>query len=148
MGRPAEELGRFIVLEGIDGAGTTTQAEAISLALRAEGRTVLTTREPSDRPVGALLRQALSGAAPLSGGKSFGPETLALLFAADRTDHLASEVIPALERGEVVICDRFTDGVSWSRVQARSRRSADTPCMTPRISARPRRRPISEPPGR
>ncbi|HYV48843.1 MAG TPA: dTMP kinase, partial [Myxococcaceae bacterium] len=53
--------GLFVVLEGIDGAGTTTQAERLSAALRAEGRRVLTTREPSDGPLGTLLRQALGG---------------------------------------------------------------------------------------
>ncbi|HVE86725.1 MAG TPA: dTMP kinase [Myxococcales bacterium] len=100
--------GLFVVLEGIDGAGTTTQAERISAALRAEGRRVLTTREPSDGPLGLLLRQALAGRLGLprqSGPLS--PETLALLFAADRTDHLAAQVRPALAAGVVVVCDRY-----------------------------------------
>jgi dTMP kinase len=100
--------GLFVVLEGIDGAGTTTQAERLSAALRAEGRRVLTTREPSDGPLGALLRQALAGRLVLP--NQAGPmakETLALLFAADRTDHLAAQVRPALEAGTVVICDRY-----------------------------------------
>ncbi|HEY8212322.1 MAG TPA: dTMP kinase [Myxococcaceae bacterium] len=100
--------GLFVVLEGIDGAGTTTQAERLSAALRAEGRRVLTTREPSDGPLGTLLRQALAGRLVLPGGAgALAPETLALLFAADRTDHLAAQVRPALEAGAVVICDRY-----------------------------------------
>ncbi len=100
--------GRFIVLEGIDGAGTTTQAELVSAALRREGWEVLTTREPSDGPIGALIRQALSGKLPLSGrGGSPSDETLALLFAADRSDHLWGQILPALEREKVVICDRY-----------------------------------------
>ena len=99
--------GRFIVLEGLDGAGTTSQAERISAALRREGRTVRVTREPSDGPVGVLLRQALTGRVGLPTQQPLTPETLALLFAADRMDHLAAIVAPALERGEIVLCDRY-----------------------------------------
>lgn len=99
--------GRFIVLEGIDGAGTTTQAELVSAALRREGWEVLTTREPSDGPIGALIRQALSGKLPLSGRDGPSDETLALLFAADRSDHLWAQILPALQRQQVVICDRY-----------------------------------------
>src|SRR5713101_5144548 len=97
--------GRFIVLEGIDGAGTTTQAQLLSAELRRDGHLVLTTREPSDGPVGTLIRQALTGR--LSLPERAGPlsdETLALLFAADRLDHLQAQILPALQRGEVVIC--------------------------------------------
>jgi dTMP kinase len=97
-----------VVLEGIDGAGTTTQAERLAAALRAEGRKVLQTREPSDGPVGMLIRQALSGRLQLPGGR--GPldaQTLALLYAADRTDHLEAQLRPALEAGTVVVCDRY-----------------------------------------
>lgn len=100
--------GRFIVLEGLDGAGTTTQAEALAAALRAEGHRVLVTREPSDGPIGTLVRHALTGRLGLPGGRGpLSAETLALLFAADRTDHLQAQVLPALERGEVVLCDRY-----------------------------------------
>ncbi len=100
--------GRFIVLEGLDGAGTTTQTERLAAALRAEGHAVLTTREPSDGPVGTLIRQALTGRLVLPGGAGpLAPETLALLFAADRTDHLRAKVLPALEAGKVVLSDRY-----------------------------------------
>lgn len=101
--------GRLIVLEGLDGAGTTTQVERLASALRAEGLSVLTTREPSDGPVGVLIRQALTGRVVLpgsSGPQPLAQETLALLYAADRTDHLRAKVLPALEAGQVVVSDR------------------------------------------
>lgn len=91
----------FIVLEGIDGSGTTTQLARVAAALRAKGRRVHETAEPSGGPIGRLVRQALRGAERLD------PEALALLFAADRVDHLAREIEPALARGEIVICDRY-----------------------------------------
>jgi len=100
--------GRFIVFEGIDGSGTTTQATLAAAALRSDGFRVLQTREPSGRPIGRLIRQALQGRVGLPGGA--GPlteETLALLFAADRLDHLEAEILPALRQGELVICDRY-----------------------------------------
>jgi dTMP kinase len=97
----------LIVLEGLDGAGTTTQVERLAAALRAEGHSLLTTREPSDGPVGVLIRQALTGRVVLPGGAGpLAPETLALLYAADRTDHLRARVLPALEAGQVVLSDR------------------------------------------
>lgn len=100
--------GRFFVLEGLDGAGTTTQCERLGAALRARGFRVLTTREPSDGPVGTLIRQALTGRLRLPGDMGpLAPETLALLYAADRTDHLHARVRPALERGEIVLSDRY-----------------------------------------
>ncbi len=99
--------GRLIVLEGLDGAGTTTQVERLATVLRAEGHAVLTTREPSDGPVGVLIRQALTGRLVLPGGAGpLAQETLALLYAADRTDHLRARVLPALEAGQVVLSDR------------------------------------------
>ena len=104
--KPARR-GRLIVLEGLDGAGTTTQTERLAAALRAEGHSVLTTREPSDGPVGVLIRQALTGRLVLPGGAGpLAPETLALLYAADRTDHLHARVRPALDAGQVVLSDR------------------------------------------
>jgi dTMP kinase len=93
--------GLFIVLEGIDGSGTTTQTRRLASALRERGHEVLTTRQPSDGPIGRTTRAALSAdPAPPR-------DSLALLFAADRLAHLAAEIVPALERGAVVICDRY-----------------------------------------
>lgn len=106
--RRAPPAGRFIVLEGLDGSGTTTQAERISEALRAEGHRVRTTREPSDGPIGTQLRLALTGRLGLPHGRGpLSEETLALLFAADRLDHLAAVIEPAIQRGEIVLCDRY-----------------------------------------
>lgn len=98
----------FIVLEGLDGAGTTTQAHRLVAAIRQMGLEAHFTREPSDGPIGTQLRQALSGRLSRPGGQRLLPETLALLFAADRTDHIASEIDPLCERGIVVVCDRYT----------------------------------------
>jgi dTMP kinase len=94
--------GALIVIEGIDGAGTTTQARRLVERLRAAGVDAHLTREPSDGPIGRLLRSILHGAhAPVD------TTTLALLFAADRADHLAREVEPALARSAVVVSDRW-----------------------------------------
>ncbi|MBS1148553.1 MAG: tmk [Myxococcaceae bacterium] len=101
-------MSRFVVIEGLDGAGTTTQCAALARELRAEGREVLTTREPSDGPIGKMIRQALTRQLGLSAKKKpLTPETLALMFAADRVDHVAREIEPALERGAVVLSDRY-----------------------------------------
>lgn len=102
-----DERGRFIVLEGIDGAGTTTQTDRLAAHLRRRGRQALATREPSGGPVGALLRQILLGAHRLPDGAPFDGPAMALLFAADRRDHLAREVDPALARGADVVSDRY-----------------------------------------
>jgi dTMP kinase len=98
--------GRFVVLEGLDGAGTTTQAARLALVLRRAGHRVVLTREPSDGPVGVMLREALQGH-PRPGGEMLTDAALALLFAADRLDHLASKVEPGLASGAVVVSDRY-----------------------------------------
>jgi len=99
--------GRFIVLEGIDGAGTTTQTARLAARLRADGVTVRTTREPSDGPVGSLIRQILAGRIVGSGGRAPGWATMALLFAGDRMDHVESEIEPFVATGGVVVSDRY-----------------------------------------
>jgi dTMP kinase len=101
-----QRRGLFIVLEGIDGAGTTTQTERLVAHLRRQGRTAVATREPSGGPVGVLLREILLGRhrvgdVPVSGG------TMALLFAADRRDHLQREIEPLLAAGTDVVSDRY-----------------------------------------
>lgn len=94
--------GRFIALEGIDGSGTTSQRGALATALRARGHVVLETNEPSSGSIGRLARQRLAqSATPLDRG------ALALLFAADRLDHVATEIEPALAAGHVVLTDRY-----------------------------------------
>ena len=92
---------RFIALEGIDGSGTTTQTARLGAHLRAQGYVVTQTAEPSKGPIGQRCREALSMQPPLDDG------VLALLFAADRLDHLARCINPALDAGHVVLCDRY-----------------------------------------
>lgn len=103
----AKRPGRFIVLEGIDGAGTTTQTARLCERLRADERPVKSTREPSDGPVGTLVRQVLTGRMVIPGGRSPGWTTMALLFAADRMDHVESEIEPFLASGGVIVSDRY-----------------------------------------
>ena len=93
--------GPLVVLEGIDGSGTTTQLHRVAQRLRASGHEVVETREPSDGPVGRHLRSALRGEVRYSA------DEMARLFAADRMDHLATLVEPALARGAVVLSDRY-----------------------------------------
>ncbi len=93
---------RFITFEGIDGAGKSTHIEPLAESLRSRGLTVVCTREPGGTPLaeqlrGLILNESMGGVA----------ETL-MVFAA-RSDHLARVIVPALGRGEVVLCDRFTD---------------------------------------
>ena len=104
----ARRRGRFVVLEGLDGAGTTTQARLLAEALRAAGRRVHLTAEPSRGPVGLLIREVLGRRLRGPGGAGFDPAALALLFAADRLAHLAAEVAPSLGQGKDVVSDRFT----------------------------------------
>ncbi len=99
--------GRFVVLEGLDGAGTTTQAARLAAWLRRAGHRVVLTREPSEGPVGVLLRRVLGDGPRRSAGRKLLDATLALLFAADRLDHLASLVEPALASGVWVVSDRY-----------------------------------------
>lgn len=99
--------GRFIVFEGIDGAGTTTQARLLTRWLERNGRTVHQTAEPSTGPLGNLLRQAMRRRLVGSDGNPLDPRAFAALFVADRADHLAGEIEPALARGEDVVCDRY-----------------------------------------
>ncbi|WP_206454104.1 dTMP kinase [Aurantimonas marina] len=95
----------FITFEGGEGSGKTTQIARLARHLEAQGRIVVTTREPGGSPGADAIRHViLSGAA-----EELGPEVEAILFAAARADHVAAVVRPALERGEVVLCDRFHD---------------------------------------
>lgn len=100
-------MSKLIVLEGLDGAGTTTQARRLADALAGHGRAAHVTREPSDGPIGRLIREMLTGGHALPGGATIDQATFSLLFAADRVDHLQREVEPALAAGTVVISDRW-----------------------------------------
>ena len=112
--------GRFISLEGIDGAGKSTQHAWLVDYLRGLGHTVVATREPGGTPLGEKLR-ALLLAEPMH------RETEALLMFAARREHLAQVIEPALARGDWVVCDRFVDasfayqgggrGLSWKKLE-------------------------------
>jgi dTMP kinase len=98
-------LGKFITLEGGEGTGKSTQAAMLALRLESLGLGVALTREPGGSPGAEIIRHVLlSGAA-----KPFGPEVEAMLFAAARDDHVQCTILPALESGKWVICDRFAD---------------------------------------
>jgi dTMP kinase len=100
--------GRFVVLEGIDGAGTTTQVARLADRLRADGGLpVRATREPSDGPIGALVRQVLTGRVVAVERLAPGWATMALLFAADRMDHVECDIAPFIAHGGVMISDRY-----------------------------------------
>jgi dTMP kinase len=95
--------GRLIVIEGLDGAGTTTQARRLAAHLGANAHL---TREPSDGPIGKLIREMLSGGHAIA-GVALAQSTFGLLFAADRLDHAQREVEPAIAAGKLVISDRW-----------------------------------------
>jgi dTMP kinase len=99
--------GRFVVIEGIDGSGTTTQVARLAERLRVARVPVRATREPSDGPIGTLVRQVLTGRLVVPGGRAPGWATMALLFAADRMDHVESEIEPFVSEGGVILSDRY-----------------------------------------
>ncbi len=109
--------GVFITFEGIDGAGKSSHLQALTEGLQAQGRVVTVTREPGGTPLAEQLRELVLNV-PMDG------LTEALLVFAARRDHVCQVIRPALARGEVVLCDRFSDssfayqgggqGLSWS----------------------------------
>ncbi|NQW82249.1 MAG: dTMP kinase [Polaromonas sp.] len=98
----AQWPGLFISFEGIDGAGKSTHIGALAAAFKAKGRAVTLTREPGGTPLAETLRTLVLNDA-------MDPLTEALLMFAARRDHLSCVILPALARGDVVLCDRFTD---------------------------------------
>ncbi|MDT8380404.1 MAG: dTMP kinase [Desulfotignum sp.] len=96
--------GRFVVFEGLDGSGKTTQMARLHKRLSGTGTDAVTTCEPTNGPVGILIRQMLTGQIVTD------PRTLAVLFAADRTDHLVTPetgVVAVVKKGWTVLCDRY-----------------------------------------
>ncbi|WP_166978313.1 dTMP kinase [Actinomyces sp. zg-332] len=93
----------FIVIEGGDGAGKTTQAELLKNWLTKQGRDVVLTREPGGTQLGAQIREIILH------GEYINPKTEALLYAADRAHHVNTKIRPALENGQIVISDRYID---------------------------------------
>jgi len=117
-------LGKFIAFEGIDGSGLTTQVDLLRRALDKQGWMSFLTKEPTDGPAGGIIRLVLrhrllaarnrmTASRSKAGGpqqiepEGLNPATVALLFAADRMDHLSGDVIPMLEQGVTVITDRY-----------------------------------------
>lgn len=115
--------GRFITLEGMDGAGKTTHLDWLRRQLVNRGRPLIVTREPGGTPLGEALRKLL-----LDNHEPRHPDTEALLMFAARREHIATVIAPALATGKWVLCDRFTDatyayqaggsGMDWDRVAA------------------------------
>ena len=102
---PLRQRGKFITFEGLDGVGKSTQLENLAQYLRERGIEVITTREPGGTALGEKLRTVLlssrtAGLSPLA--------ELGLMFA-DRAQHIDEQILPALEGGQWVLCDRFTD---------------------------------------
>ncbi|MBO9453447.1 dTMP kinase [Tropicibacter sp. R16_0] len=95
----------FLTFEGIDGSGKSTQARRLAEHLRAQGRDVVLTREPGGSPGAEEIRRLVLEGDP----DRWSAETEILLFTAARRDHLERTILPALEAGQVVICDRFAD---------------------------------------
>jgi len=102
---PSKPLGKFITFEGLDGAGKSTQLKKLAAYLRQQGLNVIITREPGGTSLGSRLRAVLlnsrtSGLSPMA--------ELALMFA-DRAQDIDEKILPALQRGQWVLCDRFSD---------------------------------------
>lgn len=97
--------GTFISFEGIDGSGKSTQARLLADHLRAQGHTVVLTREPGGSPGAEEIRALVLQGEP----NRWSAQTELLLFTAARRDHLERTILPALEAGHIVICDRFAD---------------------------------------
>lgn len=97
--------GLFVAFEGGDGAGKSTQASLLCTALEEGGRTVVRTREPGGTPIGEELRSLVLE----HGHGDIDARTEALMFAASRAAHVQQVIVPALGRGDVVVCDRYID---------------------------------------
>lgn len=104
MIKQAQWPGTFIVCEGIDGAGKSTLLHALNTHFKDKGYTTLLTREPGDTPLGMHIRELLH-----TSTVARCPQAEFLLFAADRAQHVQDVIIPALQAGTIIFCDRFTD---------------------------------------
>lgn len=102
-------MGAFIVMEGIDGAGKSTQARLLAKWFEDKGYEVILTKEPTDTAFGKLIRRLVltGGKEGIIDGSRISHEAEALLFAADRAEHVAKLIKPSLEAGKIVISDRY-----------------------------------------
>jgi len=96
------ECGMFIVFEGLDGSGKSTQSQLLARKFAAKNIPCIVTRQPTDNMIGKVAREFTQG-----GFGELANETIALLFAADRFQHFTQEIAPALDEGKHVICDRY-----------------------------------------
>jgi dTMP kinase len=106
-GEVGAKRGLFIVLEGPDGAGISTQTALLQTGLMQHGMKALATKEPTSGPIGSVIRQGLSHRLVYPPNQSLGDDVMALLYAADRLDHLRADIVPRLEAGTHVVCDRY-----------------------------------------
>jgi dTMP kinase len=132
--------GLFISFEGIDGAGKSTHIDALADAFRAAGRTVTLTREPGGTPLAEKIRS-------LALHEHMDALTEALLMFAARRDHIVRVIAPALARGEVLLCDRFTDatfayqgggrGFDWNSLSILERLAQDPRALEANLAHKP-----------
>jgi len=115
--------GRFITFEGLDGCGKSTQLEKLGRVLRKEGLHFVATREPGGTPAGEVIRNLLLDTATIG----LSPWTELCLMFTSRVQHLAEIIQPALAKGDVVLCDRFTD--STEAYQGGGRKLGSTPVL-------------------
>jgi len=97
----SEKKGKFIAFEGLDGSGSSTQVELLVKNLRKLGHNAFVTKEPTNNVIGGLIRGLLTGEWSIT------PEGFQLLFAADRAHHLSREILPAIEKGNIIVSDRY-----------------------------------------
>jgi dTMP kinase len=109
--------GLFITFEGGEGCGKSTQIAALKTALESAGHTVLQTREPGGTPLGESIRHLLQHD---EAGAGMTPEAELLLFAASRAQHVRQRIAPALNEGQIVLCDRFLDSTTVYQGVARA----------------------------
>jgi dTMP kinase len=99
--------GLFIVLEGPDGAGISTQTALLHSHMVSHGLKAVATKEPTSGPIGSIIRQALTHRLVYPPSEPIADDVMALLYAADRLDHIRADVLPRLEAGTHVVCDRY-----------------------------------------
>ena len=136
--------GFFVVVEGIDGSGSTSVVAEIASHFRSQKRAVHATCEPSAGPFGVIIRQILSHRYEVAGrpSPSFGWATMAMLFAADRLDHLDAEILPHLRAGELVLSDRYDlSSLAYQSATAEPPQGAEDPVAFIRALNQKARRP-------
>jgi len=127
----ATQRGKFIVIEGIDGSGISTQVELLRMWFKAQNLPLYVTKEPTRSPIGGLIEGALRHHI------TFTPYVMSLLFTADRVDHVAKDIEPALASGKNVLSDRYTlSGLAYQSVDVGYDwlRVLNAPCPEPDLT--------------